>query len=160
MDDNKISNLTGKQTLTIVEAMQKIDRNTCGILFLVDDEEKLTGCITDGDIRRFLLSGGNMSAPALDAANKHPKVAKNETEAKALFHKKNFIIIPIVDEENKVIAFYGGEGRELRKRNALNIPVVINAGGKGTRLDPFTRVLPKPLIPVGDLSSFVFAPLL
>ena len=38
-----------------------------------------------------------------------------------------------------------------KPRNPLNIPVVINAGGKGTRLDPFTRVLPKPLIPVGDL---------
>ncbi len=53
--------------------------------------------------------------------------------------------------EGEVIGLYNGEGNEVRHRDALNIPVVINAGGKGSRLDPFTRVLPKPLIPVGDL---------
>ena len=53
---------------------------------------------------------------------------------------------------NKRILFTGGNGDGFSKvHNPLNIPVVINAGGKGTRLDPFTRVLPKPLIPVGDL---------
>ena len=149
MDDYK--KLIGLTNITVSEAMQQIDQNARGILFLVDQEKKLVGCITDGDIRRYLLAGGKMDAPAHEAANKSPKVAKSEDEAKSLYHKRNFIIIPIVDDKGIIISLYSGEGHEIKQRNALNIPVVINAGGKGTRLDPFTRVLPKPLIPVGDL---------
>ncbi len=149
MDD--YSNYTGQLTLTVSETMRKIDRNAMGILFLTDENRKLIGCITDGDIRRFLLSGGKMEAPAVDAANKTPKVAYTEDEAKALYHRRNYIVIPIVDDAGTLVGLYNGEGREIRQKNPLNVPVVINAGGKGTRLDPFTRVLPKPLIPVGDL---------
>lgn len=148
---DKIDRFIGRDNLTVSEAMRQIDNNAGGILFLVDENSKLLGCITDGDIRRYLLTGGKLSGTALEAANIKPKVAKTYEEAKALFHKKNFIKIPIIDEKGSVIALYSGEGNEARKRSALNVPVVINAGGRGTRLDPFTRVLPKPLIPVGDL---------
>lgn len=149
MDD--IQKFIGRNTLTISEAMQGIDNNAYGILFITDENTKLVGCVTDGDIRRYLLVGGKMSDAAIAAANKHPKVARNDAEAKALYHKKNYIVIPIVDDNYIVTALYTGDGYELRKRNSLNIPVVINAGGRGTRLDPFTKVLPKPLIPVGDI---------
>ena len=67
-------------------------------------------------------------------------------------HQKNYVVIPVLDENGRVIDLYGGDpGMQRKERSPLNIPVVINAGGRGTRLDPFTRVLPKPLIPVGDL---------
>ena len=142
----------GSESLTVSEAMQRIDVNSYGILFLVNDRGILTYCITDGDIRRYLLAGGKMFGAAVDAANNNPKYAKSIDEAKALYHKRNWIAIPIIDEEGKLLDVYTGEsGEPKKKHNALNIPVVINAGGKGTRLDPFTRVLPKPLIPVGDL---------
>ncbi len=146
-----IQKFLGNDKLTISEAMQKIDDNSFGILFLVGDNGKLMGCITDGDIRRFLLSGGQLSGLAVDAANKSPKTAKSDEEAVSLYHKKNFIVIPIVDDEGKISALYTGDIHEISQRNALNIPVVINAGGRGTRLDPYTKVLPKPLIPVGDI---------
>ena len=150
---DNINSFIGRDTLTISEAMQQIDKNACGILFLVNETDLLLGCITDGDVRRFLLAGGKMSGMALEAANKKPRIARTIEEARLLYHKKNYIIIPIVDEEGKVTDLYNGEAGESnqKKRNPLNIPVVINAGGKGTRLDPYTRVLPKPLIPVGDL---------
>lgn len=153
MENLELKKFTGSEILSVSEAMQKIDANACGILFLTDENGTLLGCITDGDIRRYLLSGGKMSGLAIDAANKLPRVAKTVKEAHHLYHKKNFIIIPIVDAEGKITELYSGEtGENFRKhRNPLNIPVVINAGGKGTRLDPYTRVLPKPLIPVGDL---------
>ena len=150
MDDMNV--FFGKQTLTVSEAMQHIDKNACGILFLTDDNNKLLGCITDGDVRRFLLRGGKMDAKALDAANRHPKVAKSIDEARKLFHQRFLFLIPIIDDAGIVIDLYNGDqGNYKKQKNPLNIPVVINAGGKGTRLDPFTRVLPKPLIPVGDL---------
>ena len=131
--------------------MKKIDSNASGILFLVDSAAKLIGCITDGDIRRFLLAGGKLDAPVTKAANLNPKFAFSEEEALQLYHKKNYIVIPIVDIEKHVTNLYNGEENITKERAALSIPVVINAGGRGTRLDPFTRVLPKPLIPVGDL---------
>lgn len=149
MDD--ISKYIGSAGLTVSQVMQRIDSNLSRILFLVDDAQRLMGCLTDGDIRRFLLAGGKMDAPAMDAANRAPKAAHSIGEAKTLYHKRDFIVIPIVDSDGAVIGMYAGEGHEIRRRTSLNVPVVINAGGKGTRLDPFTRVLPKPLIPVGDL---------
>lgn len=139
-------------SLLISDAMQKIDRNTCGILFLRNVNGVLTSCITDGDIRRHLLSGGKLSDRAAIAANKRPKTAKNPEEARNLYHKRNYIAIPIVNEDGVVVDLYMGEGDFTHNPHiSLDIPVVINAGGKGTRLDPFTRVLPKPLIPVGDM---------
>lgn len=147
----ELDKLIGGMSLSISEAMQKIDKNANGILFLLDDESRLTCCVTDGDIRRCLLSGGKMSGRVFDAANKHPKFARSLEEARTLYHKKNYIAIPIVDETGRLLDIYTGEtGILKRQHKPLNIPVVINAGGKGTRLDPFTRVLPKPLIPVGD----------
>lgn len=93
-----------------------------------------------------------MTGNAYAAANKSPKSAHSIEEAKSLFHKKNYIVIPVLDDNGAVIDLYGGEpGNIGKKHNSIHIPVVINAGGKGTRLDPFTRVLPKPLIPVGEL---------
>lgn len=150
---NDAQKFIGRDILSVSEAMQKIDENQCGILFLTDEKGKLLGCVTDGDVRRYLLSGGKMTGLAIDAANKNPRIAKTAKEARHLYHKKNYIIIPIVDENGVVSKLYDGETGETNKkqRNTLNIPVVINAGGRGTRLDPYTRVLPKPLIPVGDL---------
>lgn len=151
MDNQELQKFLGNKELTLSETMQKIDDNTFGILFIVDSNKHLIGCITDGDIRRYLLAGGKMDDYAVNAANMCPKIAKSEDDAINLYHKKNYVVVPIVDSDNKIVDLYSGEGKLYKKRVALNIPVVINAGGKGTRLDPYTRVLPKPLIPVGDL---------
>lgn len=152
MDSNELQNLIGSKDIKVSEAMQRINTNSFGILFLVDGKGALVSCITDGDIRRWLLSGGEMEGEALDAANRQPKYARTTDEAKVLYHKRNYVAIPIIDEGGAVIDVYtGGAGEHKKIHKSLNMPVVINAGGRGTRLDPFTRVLPKPLIPVGDL---------
>ncbi len=151
MDNLELQKFIGSEMLTVSEAMREIDQNSYGILFLVDHDGRLTGCITDGDIRRYLLAGGSMLGMAAAAANRNPKVARSDEEAVSLYHKKNYVVIPLVDEDGRIIGVYTGDGHEIKNRNALNIPVVINAGGRGTRLDPFTKVLPKPLIPVGDI---------
>lgn len=153
MDSNELRNFIGGSNLTVLEAMRKIDNNASGILFIVEESDRLIGCITDGDIRRYLLAGGKMDGMAIEAANVNPKSAKSNEEARLLYHEKDYVVIPIVSSDGRIIDLYSEEyGRRKKKhRHTINIPVVINAGGRGTRLDPFTRVLPKPLIPVGDL---------
>ncbi|HAZ90707.1 MAG TPA: nucleotidyltransferase, partial [Eubacterium sp.] len=151
MLDN-LNDYVGYENITVSEAMQKINVNASGILFLTDNNMALVACVTDGDIRRYLLNGGKMDGAVRDAANHHPKYAKGMDEAKKLYHKKNYIAIPVVDDKNCLVDIYTGDFGLYRKhRKPLNVPVVINAGGRGTRLDPFTKVLPKPLIPVGEL---------
>ena len=151
MDNQELQQFIGSDRLTVAEAMRRIDGNTYGILFLTDEGGHLKSCLTDGDIRRYLLSGGKMDGPAAEAANPRPRVAKSDEEAVSLYHRKSYVVIPIVDEDGRITGVYTGNGEPVREKAALNIPVVINAGGKGTRLEPFTRVLPKPLIPVGEL---------
>lgn len=147
----KINDFIASSSITVSAAMQQIDANAGGTLFLTDDDGKLIACITDGDIRRYLLSGGKMDSEAFLASNKHPRYAMTVDEAKHLFHKKNYIAIPIVDEDMTIIDIYSDFDIVTKAKASLQIPVVINAGGKGTRLVPYTKVLPKPLIPVGDL---------
>ncbi len=151
MTDQTISKYLEKDSISLVQAMRKIDANAGGILFLTDENGVLTGCVSDGDIRRFLLSGGKLEEPVMNAANRSPRSARTDDEAHVLYHQKNYVAIPIIDEEHRVIAIYTGRGEKKTVHNPLKIPVVINAGGRGSRLDPFTRVLPKPLIPVGEL---------
>lgn len=147
-----IQKFIGSESLTVSEAMQRIDDNSNGILFLINDKNVLISCITDGDIRRYLLAGGKIDGAVADAANKHPKYARSIEEARTFYHKRSYVAIPIVDGNGNLLDIYTGEvGISKKFHSSLHIPVVINAGGKGTRLDPFTRVLPKPLIPVGEL---------
>lgn len=135
---------------TIKESMKIIDSNKRKILFVVD-EDHLLGALTDGDIRRYLLAGGSIDDNAIKAANCSPKVANNHEDAKKLYHSHNCVAVPIIDSNNRIMEIYIGDDSFTYRTSRLNAPVVINAGGKGSRLDPFTRVLPKPLIPVGDM---------
>lgn len=135
---------------TVCDAMRLIDKSDIKILFVADGL-KLLGTLTDGDIRRFLFNGGTISDPAEKAANHAPKVASNLLQASELYNRLFYIAIPVLNAEGEITDIYIGDELPQKPCAPLGIPVVINAGGKGTRLDPFTRVLPKPLIPVGDL---------
>ena len=135
---------------TVRDAMRTLDNVAPQIVFLVEND-KLVASLTDGDIRRFLLNGGKITDCVDNAGNKNPLAAHDEYEAMQLYHMKNYVAIPIVNPEGLIIDIYFGNDGEKRRLADLNVPVVINAGGKGTRLEPFTKILPKPLIPVGDI---------
>lgn len=135
---------------TVRDAMRLLDEVIPKILF-VEEEGMLRGALTDGDIRRYLLNGGSLDSSSVCAANPNPLKAMSVEDAISKYNTINYIAIPIIDEAGIIIDIYVGEKRMVNTLSKLCIPVVINAGGRGTRLDPFTKVLPKPLIPVGDL---------
>ncbi len=133
----------------IKDAMKKLDSVKPKILFVAEDG-KLVGALTDGDIRRYLLAGGNVGESVDKACNKNPKRVAHSLDEAITMLDKNYIAIPVIDEDGKILDIYTGK-KATKIRKKIDLPVVINAGGKGTRLDPFTKILPKPLIPVGDL---------
>lgn len=147
------------EQLTIIDAMQKIDLNAKGILFVVDTGNKLVGTVTDGDIRRAIVKTGDLNLQVADVMNRSPKAVRQgeKLDAIDLIRKFQLAAVAVVDDGGKLtdIIFNQNEDVKILKNNKTTlqgIPVVIMAGGKGTRLYPFTKILPKPLIPVGDVT--------
>jgi dTDP-glucose pyrophosphorylase len=147
--------------ISIVEALKRLDETADKVLFVVDDENRLIGALTDGDIRRYLLRGRSLYDNIAEVYNKNPKSILEKhyshDNVKHLFLKYKLSSLPIVDEENRLTniiswdkMFSEESNQTIRKIKKIKVPVVIMAGGKGTRLDPFTKILPKPLIPIGD----------
>lgn len=142
---------------TVVEAMQKIDANARGILFVIENENKLTGVITDGDIRRWLIKTGNLQGEVQKIMNPSPRLIyrKDIKTAQEYMSKYSITALPVVSAKGNIIDIIFKEHTEdvVAEENTVlkDIPVVIMAGGKGTRLYPYTKVLPKPLIPIGDI---------
>ena len=152
-----IGSLSINSDASIKEAMQQLDFTAEKILFVIDNN-RLLGTLTDGDIRRWILNGGALNETAVKICNKNPlyffeDFSVNEVKEKMIL--KKITCVPIINSDYKIIKliFWNevfGESFHKFTNFRLDVPVVIMAGGKGTRLDPLTRILPKPLIPIGD----------
>lgn len=145
--------------ITIKQAIKQLDEAHEGIVLAVDEKRKLEGIFTDPDFRRTVLNNIDLNQPLAGVLNTH-YIALGLDEFTVKKAKKvlvdNFISqLPILDNEGKLVDvvyerdFFRSNQDLLNKLNEkLSIPAVIMAGGEGKRLDPFTRVLPKPLIPI------------
>ncbi len=137
---------------TITEAMEILDKVAKKVLFIIRDE-KLVAAITDGDIRRWILKKGNLDAKVKDVANYSPKYLeeKDKDNARDFIKAHSIEAVPIVNSNMQIISVVLWNDGEIGIKKPLNIPVVIMAGGLGTRLYPYTKILPKPLIPIGEI---------
>ncbi len=134
----------------IKEALVQLDTLASdAILFVVDDNDKLIGSLTDGDVRRALIKDISTAEKVDLIIQANPKqIKKNEYDIHKVieYRKSDFKILPIVDEDGvvtNVINF-----RLLK--SYLPVDAIIMAGGRGSRLAPLTDTIPKPLLPVGD----------
>lgn len=122
------------------------------VLFVVDDEDKMVGTLTDGDSRRALIAGCTTETSVECIMHKDFKYVEygNNDDVKSLQSYKlcGLTLLPVLDECRRIIDIINFE----RCRTILPIDAVLMAGGKGVRLRPLTETTPKPLLPVGGKS--------
>lgn len=139
------------QNNTVKQAMEKMDKNGKEIVYVVSDN-KLVGSLSDGDVRRYILNDGDISLPVEQAMHTDPvsiyEIDYSKTQE--IFELNSGInSIPELNEDSSIRTILFRSTEQIYKEK-LTAPVVIMAGGKGTRLYPYTKILPKPLIPIGD----------
>lgn len=135
---------------SIHQAMQQLEvLSPVLILFAVDDDNKLKGVLTDGDIRRFLTKGGNMQHDISTAINGHfLALIEDQYSIQDILSikEKQIDFVPIINAQNQLVDILNLKTHKSR----LPLQAVIMAGGRGERLMPLTENTPKPLLKVGN----------
>lgn len=134
---------------TIKQAIHNLDESKVQIALVVSESGILLGTITDGDIRRGLLRGLNLSSPIEAIVHRDALVVPPQMSREMIAHlmRANKIRqLPVVDEERRVVGLQ--EWDELMVPSQHPNLMVIMAGGQGTRLRPHTENCPKPLLQV------------
>lgn len=138
------------QHQTLLDTMKIIDDSTLQFAVVVDDKQHLLGTVTDGDIRRGILSGKGLEVPITSIMNSNPisaKCGQKQHKYKQLMKSKMLKQLPIVDDSNKIIDILFAD----TLKNSLNKnTVVLMLGGLGTRLRPLTNDIPKPMLKIGN----------
>lgn len=148
----KIKEFLIDEECSMLEAMELLDKVAKKVLFITK-QERLIAAITDGDIRRWILKKGNLDAKVKDVANYKPSYIyeKDKQKAKKYMARHSIEALPIVDQNLRIISILFWDNEEISSRKKMDVPIVIMAGGLGTRLYPYTKILPKPLIPIGEI---------
>lgn len=141
------------QDNTLLEALIQINSLTDLeplVLFAIDDHQKMTGTLTDGDIRRALIRGVNVDENVSAAMHRNFNYLRKDIDDDVMHLRlqkgKNMKLVPILDEEYHIVEIINLE----KYKTKLPVDAVLMAGGKGERLRPLTEKTPKPLLKVGE----------
>lgn len=136
---------------SIIEAMRLIDQVALQILLVVDKDRTLLGTVTDGDIRRAILKGGSLEDPVEKLMNTRPTAFTADESIEDMLVAMRLLKIskvPVVDQKNRVVSLEILD--DLLRPAPKDNPVVLMAGGLGSRLGTLTKDCPKPLLHVGN----------
>lgn len=135
----------------IREVLRALDKGALKIALVCDKAGRLIGVVSDGDIRRGLLTDLHMDDPISGVTNTNPRIGQNgmtRNEIKEILKSEDIYALPIVDDEKRIAELH--TLTSISERPELENPVFIMAGGFGTRLKPLTDNCPKPMLPIGD----------
>lgn len=151
MDIEKLKKACISPDATIKQAIEAIDKSALEIALVVDEEFRLLGMATDGDIRRAILRGADINAGIEAAMNKNYTAIKEGTPYDAalrIMAQRSFKHIPVIDEQGHLKDMILWQDI-IMPRKKTNYALLL-AGGLGTRLRPLTEDVPKPMLKVGD----------
>lgn len=147
-----VKDLLIDENCTMLEAMRLLDKLAKKVLF-VTKNGRFSATITDGDIRRWILRKGNLDAIVRDIGNYEPQYLFEDKKytAKSYMKKNSIEALPILNTNRDITSVVFWNDETIEKKKKIDVPVVIMAGGMGSRLYPYTKILPKPLIPIGEI---------
>lgn len=158
MNNEQVRAFTVSSHTHLAVALQKIDDNANGIVFVVDDDGRLCGAVSDGDIRRWILKAGSIDAEVESLMNRNPISVHSDqcVDSIQIMKKWSIRALPVIDSVGHIVDIYLAKSdhsiyAKEKQKVLADVSVVIMAGGKGTRLYPYTKILPKPLIPIGEV---------
>lgn len=137
---------------TLLEALSQINSLSPNplVLFVVDDDHRMVGTLTDGDSRRALIAGASVNdkADMVMHRNFNYMTVDNFKDVNEIKRQKELKmkLIPVLDADQHIVDIINLDKFKTR----LPVDAVLMAGGKGERLRPLTDKTPKPLLPVGD----------
>lgn len=153
---DKIKNRVISPTVSLLDAMKLMDEIMVKTLFVLE-REHFEGIVTLGDIQRAIINNISLKEPVnhiLDKKKIYGHISEDDESIKRKMRTMRAEVMPILDDNGELIdAWFWNDlfkMKELTQREKINLPVVIMAGGKGTRLKPITNIIPKPLVPIGD----------
>lgn len=147
----KIEDVLLKEDTNIRDAAARLEKVRCKICYLERDG-KLIAAVSDGDIRRAVMKGTNTSLPVSSIANYEPKFfyVYEQNKIAETFKNTELFSVPVTNYNREIVSVHFRNGKIVKKEQSMDVPVVMVAGGKGTRLYPYTKILPKALIPIGE----------
>lgn len=134
---------------TLLDAIRVLDASANGLVLVVDEDERLRGVISDGDVRRGLLAGMSLGDSISRVVNRNcmtVPLGTSRAQVLDIMTARRIGQVPILDGEGRVVGIH--LLNRLVARETLPNAAIVMAGGKGTRLGDLTKAVPKPMLKV------------